>query len=515
MDNTTNKKSLKDVIGSIMDTPESEELTMSMPDNELEKTDWFKSLSQNQKDKFRAGDILDPEMKELDMAVSKSEQEILDDINQDLASKDKNAISMEDLKSDDYTIEPDRDSEDSELSFRKQLSENSEVEEEPEVSLEENKKNDLREFERSLRESVLVEFDVATDNIITAGNKSAALNVSIIKNTEYSDTIKSVLDINNIKFKTSKKGKLKNALLRNYIQRNPHVTTPLVNSGIFITLSGASVPEIIHINSLEGKKRSEIEIKKMSLIQKHLVDTSLGSKISLTQLLKIIYYKDIQTLWFNIFIGTFPPVNEFPVNCENPKCKAELKLQIHAADLVLNAEDFEKPINDILYHNTDILDVIKQSELAREKRVLMNDHTIIVFKDPSIYDLIYLTTKLEELQSKKDLSQYQNIVELLMFIAYAALPDTDGEYNKFDSIDDILEIILLMSETDRISLGEHVEDYTQKNIVKYGLKSYTCPKCNKVHAEKELDMSDLIFTFSRIRWAMVELQRLRESETNG
>jgi len=510
------KKSLKDIMNDIVDEGTNDDVTSmenkpSVSQADAENTDWFKGLSQDQKDKLRNGEIIDPDMKDLNNAIKNNEQELLQEINDIRAKEGQSEITLDEFKKEEFKDSKIDENEDEEILFKKQLLEHEGEEEDSSSPDEETQRNELKQFERSLNESVAIDFDERDKDVDFS---SAALNIRVVRNTDYEENLKSVLENNDIKFKVTKKEKLKKALLRNYIQRNPHVTTPLINSGIFVTISGASVPEIIHMNNLNGKKRSEIEMKKMAFIQKHLIDTSIGGKLSLTQLLKVVYYKDIQTMWFNLFIGTFPGMNDFPVTCENQKCNTDLKLQVHASDLVLNPEDFTEASKYILYENMDIKDVLEQSALSKEKQVKMKDHTIIGFRNPSIYDLIYLTTRLEELQSKKDLSQYQNLLEILIFISYIALPDIDGVYIKYEELNDILEILLAMDETMRGDIGTHIEEYTEKNIVKYGLKSYTCPKCNKVHPEKELDMSEFLFTLSRLKWAMMELQKMKLKEQN-
>jgi hypothetical protein len=491
--------------------PEDSVSPSRLPDD-IENNPVFKNLPNDQKDKVRQEGFFDPDADLFNAAVVDQRQEMLDTINRVRDSKNQPPMTMEEfVTSNGNTPKTEEVSDDETLqTFKREMARiaGDDVEDENLDETEEDARiKQLKGFERQLADAVPVEFEIPVD----PESKSAAIDFTIDYNTEYVENLKGILDDNDIKFKTKKKGGLKKGLLKNFIQRNPHVTTPLVNSGFYVTLSGASIPEIIQMNTMTARKRSEAEMKKIAFIKKHLVETSVGKNLSLSQLSQIVYHKDIQTLYFNLFIGSFPKLNEFPVTCENEKCATEMRLQIHAADLVLNIDEFQDTINYILYKNTDIKDVIDQTSLSKEKRVKLTNKMSIGFRNPSVWDVIFLSDRLEELQKEKDISAYSRVAGYLMYINYIALPE-DGEYVKFDDLMEMLEILNALDETALDEIDAAVEEYTNKNVVKYGLKQYKCPKCNRIHKERELDMSDFLFTLSQSNWAVREVNKMKKKE---
>jgi hypothetical protein len=290
---------------------------------------------------------------------------------------------------------------------------------------------------------------------------------------------------------------------------------PLVNSGFHMTLSGAAIPEIIAIANIENPKSLlELEFKKLSVIKKHLVDTSFGPVVNLQDLLKIIHYKDEQTLYFGQFVSTFPEENDYPMNCANEKCNTDLNLKVHSADLVLNADEFKDEVDTILYKNMDIKDVIKQTKLSKIKQVTLSDYTVVGIRIPSLYDRLTTMSKIENwvTKSKKDTTNLNVVFGYLMFVEYIALPAADGEYMKFDTIDELIEILIGMEPESHNEIDDQIEAYDNSKEIQYGIKAFTCPVCKRVHKPQRQKMDDLLFTLSRIRGMKNNLERRKNSE---
>lgn len=487
----------------------------------IENSTEFKKLPKEEQERLRKGGAFDPDADAFEKATDSAREEAAKIISELREKQGLDPITKEELDEVAYS-KPDEEEEvddDSYSSIVRNIAKfaGEDVDDDDDESSDATKAR-LREFEKQLAESALITFDEPA----AEEKKSSALAVQVVNHEPYIENMKDVLTMNDIKFKSPKKKKkdhvaIKKGTLKSYVQRKSHVTTPLVNSGIFVTLAGASIPEIIQMNNIRANSTAEVETKKLAFIKKHLVDSSVGSKMSITELAKLIYYKDIQTLYFNLFIGTFPEENEFPVSCENKQCGHNLKLKIHAADLVLNAKEFEEVSKYTLYKNSTVKDVLAQSALTKEKMVRINPDLVIGFRNPSIFDVLELSSLLEDLTRKGiDLAQYERVAGYLMYMTYLAVRDPEDDeftqYNYYSDLHEMLEILLVLDEDDLDTVDEEVEEYTTRNTVRYGFKKYTCPRCGRVHKEREMPMDELLFTFSQVRTAMRQVEKLNKKE---
>lgn len=479
---------------------------------EIMQTQWFKDLPQEQKDFIRNGGNPDKVMDELDRAVVDQQLDAVREINRIRELEGKQLISTDEYKDktflDDTVADEDNNVDNDDfLKLLREAEGQDDAEDDEDIQ-----EKAFKEIERKFAEAIDVELTGAKKEF---NNSSTALRVDIKRNRSYEETLKGILDVNDIKFKTSKKGNLKQALLKTYTQRHNHVTTPLVNSGFHITLSGAAIPEIIAIANIEAPKSIlELEFKKLGVIKKHLVDTSFGNVVQLQDLMKVIHYKDEQTLYFNMFVSTFPEENDYPMTCLNEKCNADLNLKVHSSDLVLNADEFKDNVETILYKNMDIKDVLKQTKLSKIKQIVLKDFTAVGIRIPSLFDRLTTMSKIENWvnKSKKDTTNLNVVFGYLMFIDYIALPTPDGEYIKFDTIDELIEILIGMEPESHNEIDEQIEQYDNSKEVQYGIKSFTCPNCGRVHKQQRQKMDDLLFTLSRIRGMKNNLEKRKNSE---
>jgi len=518
--NTTPTSQLESMANSVTDqqdsAPQDQQATAGTPNinealNDLMETQWFKDLPKEHKEFIMNGGNPDKLMDDLDKAVIEQQLDAVREINRVRREVEgKEEITMEEYRSGEFLEERDEENKDEENEFIKMMKELDGGEDDGDE--EEAQERFFKELERRFENSIDVELTGATKEY---DRSSAALRVDIKRNKSYEKSIKNILEANDIKIKTTKKGNIKRAVLKSYTQRHDHVTTPLVNSGFHITLSGASIPEIIAIASIENPKSLlELETKKLSVIKKHLVDTSFGNVPSLYDLMKVIHYKDEQTLYYNLFIATFPEENDYPFTCTNEKCGAELNLKIHGADLVLNPEEFKEDHDIILYKNMDIKDVIKHTKLSKIKQIILSDGTVVGIRIPSLYDRLMTMSKIEAWVNKynKDTTNLNVVFGYLMFVEYIALLTEDGEHVRFDSIDDLIEILISMDSEAHNEIDMEIEKYDDSKEIEYGIKSFVCPSCKRVHKQQRQKMDDLLFTLSQVRGMRNTLERRKNRE---
>lgn len=479
----------------------------------LAHTEFYQELTQAERDAINAGAHPDKAFNDLDMAIKEAQDEALLEINAAQIINGGEEYTKEEIIAQEFeeklVTNSGDDVTDSEAELLRMIEG---VDEESEEEQEETQLRQMRELEDHLRDGVEVYPEGAGQEFTP---NHAPLDVKVSRNTEYEDTLKTVMSDNNLGFKTSKKkGKIKSGLLKSFTQRNPHVTTPLINSGIHITLSGASIPEIISMNTLEASSRTEQEIKRFDFIYRKLIDTSIGSNIKKVDLMKLIHLQDMPTLWYNLYIGTFPDPIEFPITCENPKCGEKMNLRLNAADLVLNYDEFKQTSDHILYKATNVKELLAQSALSKTKDVTLANGLVVSIKSPSFYDNISTTSKIEQLvkSRKVDIREYQNVLGYLIFIQWIAIPDNSLEYTKYDSTQELLDILITLDEDAQDQIDQEIEDFVQKKTIRYGIRNIVCPSCKHVHTERVVPIDEMLFTLSQMRMTLKNLERYRRKE---
>lgn len=494
---------------------------------EIENNPDFKALPEEDKARLRAGKSLDPMIAELE-GVSGA-QEFYDLVNahrvnngQELLEPEvvkggtiSKEILNEGIEQDDLQSSITRELEELTASVTSEANPNNDEDDEANIE------RQLRDFERHLESGTVTYFN---EDEHKSSETSAAYPRLVRKNDEYVSNLKDALSDNDIKFKTKRDNGARKALLKGFTQRKSHVTTPLVNSGIYVTLSGANIPEIIQMQSLvEGNRETaaSIELRKLGFIVKHLVDSSVGEKLSVSQLSKLVYAKDQETLYFNMVAASFPGENEFPVYCENDKCKHQLILKVGINDMVLNAHEFQDEAHYILYQNQSAQDIIDKSAVSKEKQIILPNGLIISVKNPTIHDVLYLTTLMSKLVSEgAKLDQYTNVLGYLQYINYIGMKSPDGpHYEKFASLADTMEVADLLTACDAEDLAvldDEIEEFTPvKGAIRYGFKEYNCPKCGRVHKERAWNMTDMLFTLASFRAAKINIAKLNEKKSKG
>lgn len=498
--------------------PEDVDLATAIPEDQVTdeglkiimQTDWYKSQPEQVKAFIRMGGNPDTVIAELERAVVDSQIASIEEINLLRKQEGKEAIDKEAFQSQSY-IQEDEDAistaaEEAESDLLKQFQAAEGTDENGE-----DEDDVFSDIEKRLNNSLIVEPDNAVKSF---DENTSVLDVKVKRNGQYEEAVRGMLEDNSIKIKSTDKGNLKDAAIRNYTNRTNHVTTPLVNSGIFVTLSGGSATEVMAMSQIQADTRVQIEIKKMNAIHKHLVDSTFGDKVLMANLMKVIHYRDLQTLFYNFFVGTFPEEVDYPVNCLNPKCGQDIILKIHASDMVLNADEFKDQIQQILYTNMSLDEAMKATPLSKVHQFRMNDGTIVGVRIPSLYDQLEVMNKIEQYIAKDrtaDESKINLLFGYLMYVEYIAIP-SGKNFIKLTKIRDLVETLISMDEDLLEALDDEISRIDTSKEIKYGIKSYTCPSCKKVHKDMESGMDQMLFTLSQVRGMMRSLKRKKKQD---
>ena len=324
----------------------------------------------------------------------------------------------------------------------------------------------------------------------------------IERDETYEEDIQNILERNDIVV-VKKNSAERNAVLERFVNSGDKVTTTLINSGIFVTMSGAGATEIIAMNSLDGSQsESHNVLEKLNHVCQHIVGSSIGP-MKLAQLIKVVSYWDIDSLYYAFFAASHPTVSEISRTCD--RCGQEYFLNIHTRDLLINPEDFEKEITDIRDNVTTYQRLMETSELGKVYKKAHSNGMIIYYKHPSIESYLKTVGNLSD-ETKRI---HSGLVDLAYGIDKIELRDRG---NRFITITDPNEIINLISKfknpDEKYEIFDMIESVTPNAKPVYGFKESVCPHCGHKNKLSTFNMESLLFTQAQLeeyeaslRWA--------------
>ena len=313
-----------------------------------------------------------------------------------------------------------------------------------------------------------------------------------------------------------KNSRNKDAILNRFVNSGPHISMPLINSGMFVTMSGAGTDEIIAMQQMENDSPVRMEINKLNHVCKHIVDSSVGP-LKLSQLLDIVSYYDKDTLYYGLYAGSYPEESEFQRNCH--KCGQQFFMNIRTRDLLLNPEDFEEDENDIKDNVTTLSRLIEKSKLGKIYKKVHSNGMIIYVKHPSI------KSYLETLQSltQDTMRLYPRLIDLAYSIDKIAIHVKDNEFMEFTDPNEIIEIISKFKDTSaKYEIYDMINEVRPNTLPTYGLKECKCPHCQAENPAQTYEMEDMIFMQAQrkeemeaMRWAAKNQKKQKEEKNKS
>jgi hypothetical protein len=334
----------------------------------------------------------------------------------------------------------------------------------------------------------------------------------IEKDETYAENIENILKSNNIVI-TRKNKVEKNAILDRFTNSGDKVTMTLVNSGIYVTMSGAGATEIISMNSMDGSEsETRIALNKLDHVSQHIVGSSVG-KLTLSQLIKVVSYYDLDSLYYALFAATHPDESELSRVCSH--CNEEYYLKVKTKDLLINASSFEKSASDIRDNVTTYSRLIETSKLGKVYKKAYSNGMIVYYKHPSIES--YLTTMRNI--SSETMTKYFGIIDMVYSIEKIAIRDSGNSFIEISDPNEILEVIARIKSVDeRYDIYGLTQSIIPEVKPEYGFNRSVCPHCGKENSVQAFTMENILFSSAQreemeasIRWA-IKSQKMRESK---
>lgn len=313
---------------------------------------------------------------------------------------------------------------------------------------------------------------------------------TIETNEAYDVNIETILKGNNMNIVTKKQGE-RDAILERYTNSGDSITIPLVNSGIYVKVTGAGTTEIVAMASMNTEDEVADIINKLNFINNHIVSSTVG-KMKIGELLKIVSYYDLDTLFYALFAATYPSDTEHSRVC--PYCKQTYYLQMDTSDMLLNSNDFDERSSEIRDYNTTLSVLKANTQLSKIYKVNHDNGMIIYYRHPSIYDYVVTLKRL----NPEVVDKYSAFVECAFAISKIALYDKGNDFIEIDDPNEIVQTLAkLKNPDDKYEILYKIEDMKPATRPEYGYPKLECPHCAKAVQQEAYSMSSLLFFIAK------------------
>jgi hypothetical protein len=324
-----------------------------------------------------------------------------------------------------------------------------------------------------------------------------------------------------IKIRRPKSGKAKTLIQKAFSkQYAPFVAAASGYLGKMRNLSSLEVINLVSINA-NAKTGAEAILQKASLIYSKIQETSLGKFESFDSFCKSTAIIDINVMVYALVRATYPDDEEIMMNCANPQCTHKTrnaegkvvsvpnqfkhsykntqillshKLSKRVQDASNEIYKASNTVEDALLYATEksVLNTVKRAALGENQSIIIDIYC------PSIYDSVeFIAKKVDMLDEIKDNDAYAPAINLATFIKSVMLKDEEtGEYDVFDDIEDIIDIVYNMSEDTLEVINQLVSENVMDYQFKYGFKAsdVVCPHCGQPFFEDvEIEIDQLLF----------------------
>ena len=254
--------------------------------------------------------------------------------------------------------------------------------------------------------------------------------------------------------------------------------------------------DFIRLVAPSSQNRSDDELKKWSVIYKHMKNPSIGAFKDFDDFLKKTKYQDRELLMWALLVATADEEEPLSITCPNEKCRHQRTLKYRPRTIIhLDPDHVPKYYNAC--HNAMALEeaqkIFNEVSNKRTRYTLPSTGIIVEISKPSAYD--FITKKLNLVQDlfnryvpNGDISQLDpedpQMVEFDYLSANALYITSmsiikDGKEYMFDQWEDIEEIIknVLDTEDSAVLLKIIAKSRANTSPVSFYLENVVCPKC--------------------------------------
>lgn len=257
------------------------------------------------------------------------------------------------------------------------------------------------------------------------------------------------------------------------------------------------------------------ELRKWSIIYKHMKNVSIGKFNSFTDFLQKTKYADRELLMWALLVATGEPQEDIVITCGNPDCAKDNSFKYTPSSII----HFDESLLPKYYHAIHDASIGDEAvKLWNEKANTKKLYTLpvtgitIELEDPSVYDYIYTKLPLINSLYKRyrpdgnfgddrniggdDMVEFQLLLSMALSISAVIIhkEGVDYRYDKWERIEEIITNSL--DNTDSGVLIKLTQVVSEKNeCFAFYLENIVCPHCGRVsHRVPIHDISDTLLS---------------------
>ena len=377
------------------------------------------------------------------------------------------------------------------------------------------------EVDKEIQKENPVEINIDGDVVAHMGN-GKEVNV-VVREVSEEELLKATV------YKNSEKTGIINPY--DYGINDVPVTLPL--SGYRCTMRSVNWFDFISLTAPSGNNSTDAELKKWSVIYKHLKNPSIGDFDSFEDFLKKTKYQDKELLMWAILVATSDDEEVISITCGNPNCRKPIRIPYHPRNITKTDKNLEPKWYEkakVAAPGDEAKAVWEEANNRRTRYVLPHSKIIVEISEPSAYDFINNKLKLvNELYKRyrpNDANMQNFNVDDLSMVEFDYLSanalyvesltiiprDENGEpirdkktgkieeyaFTNWDKIEEI--ITQSLDGEDSATLLKVIQETQEKvSPISFRVENIVCPECGRVEPFIPIDDigTTLLFQLSR------------------
>ena len=378
--------------------------------------------------------------------------------------------------------------------------------------------NDTTEEEPVVKREPVPTINISVDKEVQKNNP---VNINIDK--DIAATVRNAKEVNVVVREVSNEELKKTTIYRNSEKtgiinvtdtgiNDVPVTLPL--SGYRCTMRSVNWYDFISLTAPSANNGVDSEIKKWSVIYKHIKNPSIGNFENFEDFLKKTKYQDREILMWGILVATSDEEETLDIRCNNPDCENHIKVKysprtITKTDKKLEPAWYERA--KVATPGDEAKAVWEEANSMKTSYTLPHSEIEVELSESSAYDFINKKLKLiNDLYKRyrpndanneglanlgEDLSmvEFDYLVANALYIeSFTVTPkDENGQYildengniikycyDKWDTIENIITNVL-DGEDSAILLKLIQEHQAKGSPVSFRVENIVCPECGK------------------------------------
>lgn len=276
--------------------------------------------------------------------------------------------------------------------------------------------------------------------------------------------------------------------------------------------------DFIRLVAPSSQNRADDELKKWSVIYKHMKNPSIGNFKDFDDFLRKTKYQDRELMMWAILVATADEEETLSLTCQNPKCRKRIDLKYRPRTIIhLDPDHIPKHYNDVhdVAPGEEAIKLFEKVSAKRTRYKLPHTGIIVEINEPSAHE--FITKKLKLVQDLYDryvpggdltnldpedpaMAEFDYLSANALYISSMSIM-RDGKEYRFTNWDDIERIIKESLDADDSGILLKIIQKSRTNVspVSFYLEDVECSKCHRV--EKKIPINDigstLLFQVSR------------------